>query len=30
VKYRLYAIDRIISRILAYTIVTGLLVGVYG
>jgi hypothetical protein len=28
-KYRLYAIDRIISRTLAYTIVTGLLVGVY-
>jgi len=28
-KYRLYAIDRIISRTLAYSIVTGLLVGVY-
>jgi hypothetical protein len=28
-KYRLYDIDRIISRALAYTIVTGLLVGVY-
>ena len=28
-KYRLYAIDRIISRTLAYTIVTGLLAGVY-
>ena len=28
-KYRLYHIDRIISRTLAYTIVTGLLVGVY-
>jgi hypothetical protein len=28
-KYRLYAIDRIISGTLAYTIVTGLLVGVY-
>ena len=28
-KYRLYDIDRIISRTLAYTIVTGLLVGVY-
>jgi len=28
-KYRLYAIDRIISRTLAYAIVTGLLVGVY-
>ncbi len=28
-KYRLYEIDRIISRTLAYTIVTGLLVGVY-
>jgi hypothetical protein len=29
VKYRLYDIDRIISRTLAYAIVTGLLVGVY-
>jgi hypothetical protein len=28
-KYRLYEIDQIISRTLAYTIVTGLLVGVY-
>ena len=28
-KYRLYEIDRLISRTLAYTIVTGLLVGVY-
>ena len=28
-KYRLYAIDRIISRTLAYAIVTGLLAGVY-
>jgi len=28
-KYRLFDIDRIISRTLAYTIVTGLLVGVY-
>jgi hypothetical protein len=28
-KYQLYEIDRIISRTLAYTIVTGLLVGVY-
>jgi hypothetical protein len=28
-KYRLYEIDRIISRTLAYTIVTGLLVGAY-
>jgi uncharacterized membrane protein len=28
-KYRLYDIDRIISRTLAYTTVTGLLVGVY-
>jgi len=28
-KYRLYDIDRIISRTLAYSIVTGLLVGVY-
>jgi len=27
-RYRLYEIDRIISRTLAYTIVTGLLVGV--
>jgi hypothetical protein len=29
-RYRLYEIDRIISRTLAYAIVTGLLVGVYG
>jgi drug/metabolite transporter (DMT)-like permease len=29
VKYRLYDIDRIISRTLGYAIVTGLLVGVY-
>jgi hypothetical protein len=29
-KYRLYDIGRIISRTLAYAIVTGLLVGVYG
>jgi hypothetical protein len=29
VKYRLYDIDRIISRTLAYAIVTGLLLGVY-
>ena len=28
-KYRLYEIDRIISRTLAYAVVTGLLVGVY-
>jgi hypothetical protein len=28
-RYRLYAIDRIISRTLAYAIVTGLLVGMY-
>jgi hypothetical protein len=28
-KYRLYEIERIISRTLAYTIVTGLLVGLY-
>jgi hypothetical protein len=28
-KYRLYEIDRIISRTLAYTIVTGLLIGLY-
>jgi hypothetical protein len=28
-KYRLYDIDRIISRTLAYAIVTGVLVGVY-
>jgi hypothetical protein len=28
-KYRLYEIDRIISRTLAYAIVTGLLVGMY-
>jgi hypothetical protein len=28
-KYRLYEIDRIISRTLAYAIVTGLLVGLY-
>ncbi len=29
-KYQLYEIDRIISRTLAYALVTGLLVGVYG
>ena len=28
-KYRLYEIDRLISRTLAYAVVTGLLVGVY-
>jgi hypothetical protein len=28
-KYRLYDIDRIISRTVAYTIITGLLVGLY-
>jgi hypothetical protein len=28
-KYRLYEIDKIISRTLAYAIVTGLLIGVY-
>ena len=28
-KYRLYDIDRLLSRTLAYAIVTGLLVGVY-
>ena len=28
-KYRLYDIDRIISRTLAYAIITGLLVGIY-
>lgn len=28
-KYRLYEIDKMISRTLAYAIVTGLLVGVY-
>jgi hypothetical protein len=29
-KYRLYEIDRIISRTLAYVVVTGLMAGVYG
>jgi hypothetical protein len=29
-KYRLYEIDRLISRTVSYAIVTGLLVGVYG
>jgi hypothetical protein len=28
-KYRLYDIDRIISRTLAYAVITGLLIGVY-
>ncbi len=28
-KYRLYEIDRLVSRTLSYAIVTGLLVGVY-
>ena len=28
-KYRLYGIDRIISRTLLYAVVTGLLIGVY-
>ena len=28
-KYHLYDIDRLISRTLAYTLVTGLLIGVY-
>jgi hypothetical protein len=29
-KYRLYDIDRIISRTLGYAIITGLLIGIYG
>jgi hypothetical protein len=29
-KYRLYELDRIISRVVSYALVTGLLVGVYG
>jgi hypothetical protein len=28
-KYRLYELDRVISRVVSYTLVTGLLVGVY-